>query len=1170
MVFVNSTQITCLTPAGPSSGGSVNVQLNNPDGGITTLTNGFTYLGVTSVSPNTGGTAGGTTVTINGTGFVSGGAVSFGGTPGTSVTFISSTQIQAVTPAHAAGAVNVVVTNPSGATGTLTNGFTYTSQPAITSVSPNSGSTAGGTTVTINGSNFQSGVTVKFGANSAASLTLVNSAQLTAVSPAGAAGAVNVVVTNPGPVSATLTNGFTYSNAPVVTGISPGSGTTSGGTPVTISGSNFLSGATVSIGGTAATSVVFVNSAQLTAVTPAHAAGAVNVVVTNPGGLSSTLTNGYTYVAGLAVTAINPITGPTSGGTAVTISGSGFLSGAQVHFVSPASPSGTAATSVVIVSPTQLTAVTPASVADSSDVRVTNPGGATATMLDGFTYVSNLTVTSVAPASGTTAGGTPVTINGTGFLSGPTVSLGGVNATSVVFVSAIKLTAVTPAHVSGPVEVRVTNAISGDTFALPNGFTYTAPPVVTSVAPANGSPAGGNVVTINGSAFGNGATATFGGTAATGVTFISSTQLQATTPAHTAGAVTVQVTNPNTQSGSKANAFTYNAAMSVTSVSPAGGISGGGETVTVSGSGFQTNTTVFFDQDSAQQVTLVSSTQIQALTPPHNTGVVDINVSTPDSQFDALAGAFEYSTGKSQTSTPTPASVSPNSGAQIGGTAVTITGTNFVSGLTVTFDGVAATAINVVSGGQITCNTPAHAAGAVDIVVTNPDGGSGTLPSSYNYLGLDLVTISPTAASIAGGTVITLNGSGFQNGASVLMGGLLAATTFVNSDQLQATAPAHVAGVVDVKITNPDTVNDTLPASLTYANLPAISKLIPDSGLNTGGTTVIIQGIGFQSGATVTFGSLPATSVTFVSGSEVRAVTPAQAIGAVDVKVNNPDGGIATRTNGFRYGQVFFQDGFESGSLSNFNYFQTADRVAVNTNPAFVRSGTKSVQIRYDVCGDSTNLACGAAHQDKNRYVSKDILPGLQRFNLRGYFYIKTPEPGASPEMSRKLLYIRAATGPGGTPNSLWYLVVGVDTAKNGLRVSYSPQSGISPTVTFYGFDSELPNKSTLVNGMFEFQFDRWYSLEVEVQSKSGLGASDSFIRMYVDGNLVFKKTVFSDTVNCPGRTYKCIPFPVDAVFGNNIKRWEIGNQADRVNYLVMDELRFWDDIVIADAYIGP
>jgi len=95
-----------------------------------------------------------------------------------------------------------------------------------------------------------------------------------------------------------LTNGYTYTSlnpAPTVSTISPTSGTTAGGTPVTITGTGFLAGATVSLGGTAATGISVVNSTSITATTPAHAAGAVNVVVTNTDTQSGTLTNGYTY-----------------------------------------------------------------------------------------------------------------------------------------------------------------------------------------------------------------------------------------------------------------------------------------------------------------------------------------------------------------------------------------------------------------------------------------------------------------------------------------------------------------------------------------------------------------------------------------------------------------------------------------------------------------------------------------------------------------------------------------------------------------------------------------------------------------------------------------------------------------------------------------------------------
>jgi FKBP-type peptidyl-prolyl cis-trans isomerase FkpA len=84
---------------------------------------------------------------------------------------------------------------------------------------------------------------------------------------------------------------------PAVTAVNPASGSTAGGTAVTITGSGFVSGATVAFGSTAATNVTWVSSTSITATAPAHAAGSVDVVVTNPIGLSGSLTSGFTYVA---------------------------------------------------------------------------------------------------------------------------------------------------------------------------------------------------------------------------------------------------------------------------------------------------------------------------------------------------------------------------------------------------------------------------------------------------------------------------------------------------------------------------------------------------------------------------------------------------------------------------------------------------------------------------------------------------------------------------------------------------------------------------------------------------------------------------------------------------------------------------------------------------------
>ena len=183
--------------------------------------------------------------------------------------------------------------------------------PTVTNVSPASGPLAGGTSLTITGTNFANGATVAFvelpsnnvfgtpSSKSAASVTFNSSTQLTVTTPsASSAGAVDVVVMNPDFQTATRASGFTYVTgpaAPTVTAISPNFGTTAGGTAVTITGTGFVATPTVSIGGSAATGVSFVSSTTLTATTPAHAAGLANVTVTNPSLQAGTLANGYYF-----------------------------------------------------------------------------------------------------------------------------------------------------------------------------------------------------------------------------------------------------------------------------------------------------------------------------------------------------------------------------------------------------------------------------------------------------------------------------------------------------------------------------------------------------------------------------------------------------------------------------------------------------------------------------------------------------------------------------------------------------------------------------------------------------------------------------------------------------------------------------------------------------------
>ena len=254
---------------------------------------------VTGISPISGPTAGGTTVTITGTGFTGATAVDFGSAAATSFTVNSGTQITAVSQAGS-GTVHVTVTTPGGTSTTgLADQFTYAPIPTVTGIIPVTGPVAGGTTVIITGTGFTGATAVDFG-SIAASITAITGTQITAVSPAGSVGMVDVTVTTPGGTSATSSaDQFTYMPVPTVTGISPSSGPTAGGTTVTITGTGFYGATAVRFGGTAATSFTVITGTQITAVSPIGSVGMVDVTVTTPGATSVTgSADQFTYILG--------------------------------------------------------------------------------------------------------------------------------------------------------------------------------------------------------------------------------------------------------------------------------------------------------------------------------------------------------------------------------------------------------------------------------------------------------------------------------------------------------------------------------------------------------------------------------------------------------------------------------------------------------------------------------------------------------------------------------------------------------------------------------------------------------------------------------------------------------------------------------------------------------
>ncbi|MGW5344236.1 IPT/TIG domain-containing protein [Streptomyces sp. HUAS TT3] len=242
-------------------------------------------------------------------------------------------------------------------------------------ISPNQGSTGGGTLVTITGANLSGTTAVTFGTKPATNVTNVSPTQVTAVSPSGF-GSVGVTVTTPGGTSNPIP--FFYVGAPFKSTLQPLSGALAGGNTVTLSGVGLATATSVSFGANTATPTVL-SDTQLTVTVPAGAAaGPVGVSVTTAGGTHNGMS--YTYVDVPTVTAVTPTSGPTSGGTGVTITGTNLGTTESVTFDGNPAPFS-------VVNSTTVSAVTPPGTAGAVDVVVTNPAGSV-TADDAFTYVA--------------------------------------------------------------------------------------------------------------------------------------------------------------------------------------------------------------------------------------------------------------------------------------------------------------------------------------------------------------------------------------------------------------------------------------------------------------------------------------------------------------------------------------------------------------------------------------------------------------------------------------------------------------------------------------------------------------------------------------------------------------------------------------------------------------
>jgi hypothetical protein len=846
---------------------------------------------ITSVAPVAGKLTGGNEVVITGTGFENPDLTlqGVGFDPvsdtdgsdvlaGTGTQVVSDTEITVATPdatsAAAGGATvstNVLVTfdddqDPS----TTVEAKPETSAedsyvfgaPVIDSVSPTTGSTTGGNTVTITGSGFEDpnlslqGVTFDpvsdtdgSTALTATDANVLSDTEMTVTSPDPGseltsdytlATRVDVAfdavddssdVVNAEATSA-ATDTYTY-GAPEISAVSPAAGPVDGGNTVTITGDGlgdfeggFVLASFVANGSTVAeVSATIVSGTELTLTAPNVSAflgssstldteielsmSNYNDTVQQEAVPASQGDNDYQFGSPV-VTSVAPVSGPIKGGQTVAITGSGFLNPdltlEGVKFDPTGDADGTEALSaskVEVVSDTEIRVVTPDATAAAggkpsiaTTVEVDYEDTASDTQLsaasqqgeNAYDYGSPV-VDAISPGGGLLTGGNKVTVTGSGFKdpglklsgvsfdpvgnNGPGANLSGLDG---VVVSDTKITVTAPdatGAAAGLDDLATTVEVSFEDTADADATVHATPslasaddyefgaPIIDSVSPSGGKLSGGDTLTITGSGFSN-PDLEFNGvqfavpgepltSLATGLaTVVSDTKITVTTPDATKlaeGASTLNTTvklqflNTDGENNYDAPAFTgvddyVFGGPTIDSVSPAAGSIAGGNVLTIKGSGFDDPELSLKDVDFAPvgagvDAKIVSNTEITVTTPDAvaaakgkpslDSTVVVAFAGAEGAAFPATAstvGGNEYIFGA-----PVVTSVSPASGALKGGNTVTITGTGFkdpaLSLDDVSFDvGGAANPTAVLPG------THPVIVSSTEITVTAPNGTS--------------------------------------------------------------------------------------------------------------------------------------------------------------------------------------------------------------------------------------------------------------------------------------------------------------------------------------------------------------------------------------------------------------------------------------------------------------
>ena len=946
---LNSTIIRCSFPLTGAPTRTYIVNMLTPGGTTGSLSGTFTVTNetptITTITPAAAGFNSGTVpVTISGTAFRNGVSVTLvnGSTviPGT-ITSRTTTLISCTFPLNTAspGLYNLIVRNIDGLSVTNPDAFTIKqteAYPTITGFYPHSGINTGMIFFSVTGDNFRTGATVTITngtANKTVSGTVISPIVIQCTLPLSGLpfGLYNLTIRNTDGSFVNVPDAFTVNNpAPAITTLTPASGYNTSSITVAIAGSKFISGCQASLvnGSTVIPgTVTSYTGTKITGTFPLAGAvpGTYNLTVTNPAGPNATK----------PFTVLNPGTDPTiaslSPGSGVntaalpfTVIGTNFRTGATVTITNGSTSktiAGTLTGTTTIKCSLPLTGLP----IGLYNLMVRNTDGSNITRLDAFSVSNPIPIiTTLTPASGYNTSTLPVAVAGSKFVSGCQVSL--VNGSTVIpgIITSFISTKITGTFALAGVAPGIYNL----TVTNPGGpnatkqFTILSPaidPAIMNFTPVSGQNTAALPITINGANFRTGVTVTItNGTTNKTVagTLTGTTVIKCTLPLTglPIGLYNVTIRNTDGSNVTRPDAFTVNnPTPTITTLTPASGYNTGFVPVAIAGSKFVAGCQVTLVNGSTVIPGIISGFTTSKFTAGFNlagttSGNYNLTVTNPGGP-----NATKSFTVRSPDNEPTITSLTPTSGVNTAALSITITGTNYRAGATVTITNrtTTKTVAGALTGNTtIKCSLPLTGLpiGLYNLTVRNPDGSNITRTDAFIVLNPSpaVTSITPVSGYNSGTITVTITGTKFVSGAAILL--INGSTTIPGTvASLSATKISGIFPLAEVSpgkynltVSNPGDVNGTKPNAFTviaHGTAPVISNISPVSAFNTANLPVTIAGLNFNKPTVyLSQGSLlklaAATAGKTSSATTLYVTFPLKGIsgGLYNITVRNSDG----------------------------------------------------------------------------------------------------------------------------------------------------------------------------------------------------------------------------------------------------------------------------------------